>query len=132
MDFIAYHDRTSADHQAHFNQLFLQGYRMISLSVYGARQDERYAAVWVRRAGPDWSAVHGVDGAGYQAAFDRAAAAGLQAGTPVGGRTRQRSGVRRHVRAHDTRHSADSLRPEERRRERSLDHRALDSRSPPQ
>jgi len=78
MDFIAYHDRTSADHQLHFNQLFPQGYRMISLSVYGARHDERYAAVWVRRGGPDWSAVHGVDGAGYQAAFDRAAAAGYK------------------------------------------------------
>jgi Bacterial tandem repeat domain 1 len=31
----------------------------------------------VRRAGPDWSAVHGVGAAGYQAAFDAAAAAGL-------------------------------------------------------
>ena len=78
MDFVAYHDRTSADHQSHFDQLFPQGYRMISLSVYGARHDERYAAVWVRRGGPDWSAVHGVDGAGYQAAFDRAAAAGYK------------------------------------------------------
>jgi hypothetical protein len=44
--------------------------------VYGARGDERYAAVWVKRAGADWSAVHGVDGAGYQAAFDNAVAAG--------------------------------------------------------
>ena len=29
-------------------------------------------------AGPDWSAVHGVDGPGYQAAFDAAVAAGFQ------------------------------------------------------
>jgi hypothetical protein len=78
MDFIAYHDRTSADHQSQFNTYYPQGYRMISLSVYGRRGDERYAAVWVRRAGPDWSAVHGVDFAGYQAAFDRAAAAGFK------------------------------------------------------
>jgi CubicO group peptidase (beta-lactamase class C family) len=49
---------------------------MISLSVYGARGSELYAAIWVERAGPDWSAVHGVDGAGYQAAFDAAVAAG--------------------------------------------------------
>jgi len=27
-DFIAYHDRTSGDHQNHFDQLFLQGYRI--------------------------------------------------------------------------------------------------------
>lgn len=78
MDFVAYHDRTSADHQAHFDSLYPQGYRTTSLSVYGARGDERYAAVWVRRAGPDWSAVHGVDGSGYQKAFDTAVAAGFR------------------------------------------------------
>ncbi|GAA1953219.1 serine hydrolase [Microbacterium deminutum] len=78
MDFVAYHDRTSADHQAHFDDLFPQGYRITSLSVYGRRGDERYAAVWVRRGGPDWSAVHGVDFAGYQAAFDNAVAAGFK------------------------------------------------------
>jgi CubicO group peptidase (beta-lactamase class C family) len=78
MDFVAYHDRTSADHQAHFDDLFPKGWRMTSLSVYGARGDERYAAVWVLRSGPDWSAVHGVDAAGYQAAFDSAVAAGYK------------------------------------------------------
>lgn len=78
MDFVAYHDRTSADHQAHFDDLYPKGWRMASLSVYGARRDERYAAVWVKRAGPDWSAVHGVDFAGYQAAFDNAVAVGFK------------------------------------------------------
>ena len=57
MDWLAYHDRTSADHQAHFDNLFPKGWRMISLSVYGSLGDERYAAIWVKRAGPDWSAV---------------------------------------------------------------------------
>jgi hypothetical protein len=66
MNFVAYHDRTSADHQAHFDDLFVRGFRMISLSVYGNRGDERYAAIWVERSGPDWSAVHGVNGASYQ------------------------------------------------------------------
>jgi hypothetical protein len=78
MDFVAYYDRTSADHQAHFDQLFPQGYRMTSVSVYGVRGDERYAAVWVKRAGPNWSAVHGVDFAGYQAAFDTAVGFGFK------------------------------------------------------
>jgi hypothetical protein len=78
VDFVAYHDRTSADHQAHFDDLFPKGYRMTSVSVYGARGDERYAAVWVRRSGPDWSAVHGVNFAGYQTAFDNAVAAGFK------------------------------------------------------
>jgi hypothetical protein len=78
VDVIAYHDRTSADHQAHFNDLFPKGYRMTSVSVYGARGSELYAAVWVKRDGPDWSAVHGVDAAGYQAAFNTAVAAGFK------------------------------------------------------
>ena len=78
VDFVAYHDRTSADHQAHFDDLFPKGFRMTSLSVYGARGDERYAAVWVKRPGPDWSAVHGVNGAGYQAVFDNAVALGFK------------------------------------------------------
>ena len=78
MDFVAYHDRTSADHQAHFDDLFPKGWRITSLSVYGARGDERYAAVWVNRTGPDWSAVHGVNSAGYVSAFDNAVAAGFR------------------------------------------------------
>lgn len=78
MDFVAYHDRTSADHQAHFDDLYPKGWRMASLSVYGARGNERYAAVWVKRAGPDWSAVHGVNFAGYQAAFDNAVSVGFK------------------------------------------------------
>ena len=75
MDVLAYHDATGAQHQAHFDQLRPAGFRPITLSVYQPG-DPRYAAVWVRRDGPDWSAVHGVDAAGYQAAFDTAAAAG--------------------------------------------------------
>jgi CubicO group peptidase (beta-lactamase class C family) len=78
MNWVAYHDRTSADHQAQFNNLYPQGWRMISLSVYGARGSELYAAIWVQRPGPNWSAVHGVNGAGYQAAFNAAVAAGFR------------------------------------------------------
>ena len=76
MDFVAYHDRTGADHQAQFNTLYPLGYRIISLSVYQPTSP-LYAAVWVRRAGPDWSAVHGLDSAQYQAAFNQAAAHGM-------------------------------------------------------
>jgi CubicO group peptidase (beta-lactamase class C family) len=75
-DFVAYHDRTGQDHQNQFNTLYPLGYRMISLSVYQP-SNPLYAAVWIRRQGPDWSAVHGVSAAEYQAAFDNAAAAGF-------------------------------------------------------
>lgn len=75
MDFVAYHDRTGADHQAQFNALYPLGYRIISLSVYQP-SSPLYAAVWVRRTGPDWSAVHGLTSAQYQAAFNQATADG--------------------------------------------------------
>jgi CubicO group peptidase (beta-lactamase class C family) len=67
----AYHGVTGASHQQKFNELSAAGYRMISLSVYGNRADPRYAAVWIRRGGPAWAALHGLDAAGYQARFDQ-------------------------------------------------------------
>ena len=99
---------------------------MTSLSVYGARGDERYAAVWVKRAGADWSAVHGVNAAGYQAAFDNAVAAGfkpvLLAATGPG----QRPGLRGHLRAAARAGSAHALRARPRGRDRPCDDRPLD------
>src|ERR1700740_52111 len=44
--FQAYHGVSSAEHQAKFNALSQQGYRMISLSVYGDPGSAQYAAVW--------------------------------------------------------------------------------------
>ena len=43
MNFEAYHGVNGAQHQANFNKLSPQGYRMISLSVYGdvLRRDKR-------------------------------------------------------------------------------------------
>lgn len=78
MNWTAYHDLTSAEHQARFDHLYPLGWRMISLSVYGARGNEQYAAVWAERAGPDWHAVHGIDAAAYQLAFNSAAANGFR------------------------------------------------------
>ena len=68
--FQAYHGVTSAQHQANFNKFAGQGYRIISLSVYGDPGSPLYAAVWVQRQGPAWEAVHGVDAAGYQKFFN--------------------------------------------------------------
>ena len=75
--FEAYHGVTAAQHQGNFNKFSAQGYRMISLSVYGAPGDARYAAVWVQRSGPAWVAVHGVDAAGYQTFFNNSTAKGF-------------------------------------------------------
>jgi hypothetical protein len=68
--FEAYHGVTGAQHQTNFNKFSAQGYRMISLSVYGDPGNPLYAAVWVQRQGAAWEAVHGVDAAGYQNFFN--------------------------------------------------------------
>lgn len=75
--FQAYHGVTSTQHQTHFNNLSAQGFRMISLSVYGDPGDARYAAVWVQRAGSAWVAVHGVNSEGYQSFFNNWTAKGF-------------------------------------------------------
>ncbi|MGJ7030551.1 serine hydrolase [Niabella hirudinis] len=68
--FSAYHGVNAGQHQQHFNHLSKQGYRMIALSVYGGAGDPRYAAVWVKRPGPEYVATHGISAAQYQSFFD--------------------------------------------------------------
>ena len=77
MNFQAYHGVNGAQHQAHFNTLSAQGYRMISLSVYGYSNSPLYAAVWVQRGGPAWVAAHGIDAAAYQNFFNTHTAKGF-------------------------------------------------------
>jgi CubicO group peptidase (beta-lactamase class C family) len=75
--FQAYHGVSAGQHQANFDHLSGQGYRMISLSVYGDPGNAHYAAVWVQRSGPAWMAVHGVNAAGYQTFFNNQTARGF-------------------------------------------------------
>jgi CubicO group peptidase (beta-lactamase class C family) len=77
MNFQAYHGVDGAQHQAKFNTLSAQGYRMISLSVYGDSNSPLYAAVWVQRGGPAWVAVAGIDAAAYQTFFNTQTAQGF-------------------------------------------------------
>lgn len=79
MLFQAYHGVTAAQHQTNFNKWSAQGYRMISLSVYGDPGNALYAAVWIQRAGPAWVAIHGVDAAGYQSFFTKWSSEGYHA-----------------------------------------------------
>ena len=79
MDVQAYHGVSGATHQTHVTNLSKAGYGMISLSVYGDPGDAQYAAVWVDRPMPQWSAIHGVDGNGYQAWFNTNVKAGYGA-----------------------------------------------------
>lgn len=77
MNFQAYHGVNAAQHQTNFNTLSAQGYRMISLSVYGDANSPLYAAVWVQRGGAAWVAVHGIDAAAYQTFFNTWTAKGF-------------------------------------------------------
>jgi CubicO group peptidase (beta-lactamase class C family) len=69
--FYAYHGVTNAEHRSRIEQGSMQGYRMISLSVYGDPDRPLYAAVWVQRDGPAWEAIHDVDASGYQSFSDK-------------------------------------------------------------
>lgn len=73
----AYHGVSGATHQQRFDSLSQQGYRMISISVYGDRANPLYAAVWVQRGGPAWAAVHGLNAAAYQAKVTQLAGTGF-------------------------------------------------------
>ena len=64
--FNAYHGASSATHLQNFEFLASQGYRMISLCLYGTTTDPLYTAVWVQRTGPAWQATNFTDTSGLQ------------------------------------------------------------------
>lgn len=64
-DVVTYLDASSTSHQLQFSSLSGQGYRPISLSVAGGLATARYSAVWARRSGATFVAVHGVGAAAY-------------------------------------------------------------------
>lgn len=77
LDIVAWHDRTTADHQIRLNQAAAAGYRTISLSVYGDRNDPRYAAAMVKRATlVGERQFFGLDAAAWQAKFTEMAVQG--------------------------------------------------------
>ena len=70
-DTVSYYGVSHAGHQAHFDTLEPQGYRMISLTVAGDYNTARYSAVWRQISGPPWLSAHGLTLAQYNAlAFD--------------------------------------------------------------
>ncbi|KDR74993.1 hypothetical protein GALMADRAFT_248826 [Galerina marginata CBS 339.88] len=68
--FAAYANYNTTGHQSQFNQLSAQGYRMISLSVYGQPPNHLYAATWVQRTGSAYFAIHEATAAQYQSFFN--------------------------------------------------------------
>ena len=76
----ATHDRSHDDYQTQWNTLVPQGYRPISLSVYGTPAAPLYAAVWAKRAGPPFVGIHSATAAQFQTFFSTWAAQGY---TPI-------------------------------------------------
>lgn len=77
LDTVGWHGRTSADHQQQLNTWAAKGYRTISLSAYGDRNDPRYAAVMIRRATlVAEKQQFGMDAATFQTTFDTMAKTG--------------------------------------------------------
>jgi Polyglycine hydrolase-like, structural repeat len=52
VDFLAWHDLGFAEWQTNFDTYFPQGYRVISLSIYGSTASPLIAAVMVRQNTP--------------------------------------------------------------------------------
>ncbi|MFZ5634965.1 MAG: serine hydrolase [Pseudomonadota bacterium] len=69
-DWVARHGLTGAQYQAAFEDYAGKGFRLASISGYDSGGSARYAALWVKKPGPEWSARHGLNAQQYQAAFD--------------------------------------------------------------
>lgn len=78
VDFVAWHGKSLSEHVATRDGWARQGYRFTSLSIYGAVDAPRFAAVMIRRpvvvAQRDWPCL---TGAGFQAEFDAQASQGM-------------------------------------------------------
>lgn len=75
--FVAWHNIDSPTLQTNFDKYYAQGYRFVSLSIYGTASAPRFAAVMVKRTNviPQY-AEWGYDAADYQSFFNKYAAQG--------------------------------------------------------
>lgn len=78
VNFFAYHDRTSAQQKQIVDELAAQGFRFVSLSIYGKPSDPRYAGVMVLRPVVIAQDTRfNLTTAQFQAAFDECASKGF-------------------------------------------------------
>lgn len=68
---VAYHGAAVWFHEAQFALLSEQGYRPLSLCIYGDPDEPLYAAVWIKRPGPKWVAIGRTSADGYQDFFNK-------------------------------------------------------------
>ena len=66
----ARHGLDAAAHQAEFDSLSAQGYRLLRVSGCSVDNVAYYASIWEQSPGPAFVARHGIDGGAYQSEFD--------------------------------------------------------------
>jgi hypothetical protein len=67
---VARHGLTGAGYQAEFDKWTKQGYRLALVDSYLSGGGIRYAAIFVKVAGPQWTAYHGLTADQHQQQFD--------------------------------------------------------------
>jgi CubicO group peptidase (beta-lactamase class C family) len=68
-DWVSHHNLTADEYQKRFNTLVDAGYSLTHVDAYPVGKGVRYAAIWVKGAGP-MTAYHGRTLAQHQASFD--------------------------------------------------------------
>ena len=91
---VARHGLTASQYQAQFTQWSGQGYRLAHIESYLSGGNVRYAAIWVRKAGPRYTAYHGKSAAAHQQSFDTLTTQGW---VPVNISVVSRNGNRTHA-----------------------------------
>jgi Bacterial tandem repeat domain 1/Peptidase family M23 len=66
----ARHGMTAAEYQSEFNNRTAAGYRLLNLASYMSGSQIRYASIFVKTAGPAFTAYHGLTAEQHQARFD--------------------------------------------------------------
>jgi hypothetical protein len=68
---VAHHGMTSDQYQNYFDKYVGEGFRLTQVSGYSLGPDDRYAAIWVKSAGPEFVAHHRMTSQQYQEYFDK-------------------------------------------------------------
>lgn len=97
---VARHGLTASRYQAEFTQWVGQGYRLVQVESYLQGGNIRYAAIFIKKAGPPFTAYHGRDAAGHQQLFDTLTAQGW---VPVNISVVSPGGTRRHAALYEKR-----------------------------
>lgn len=75
---VAYHGKTSVEHQVEFDQLTQKGFHPVNISVVSIQGNRRYTALYEKSNVGSWQAKSFLTPTEYQQAFDENKAAGRQ------------------------------------------------------